>query len=389
MNSQVSLSASRRLKRRYRAEKRFKAYCIGALLLALAFLVLFFSDMIRQGHSAFVQTEIQAEVTYNKDTVKFTQESVDEDIAPLISRAVFRAIPRRVENNPGLMGTTQTVWLVANSDVDQYRKGHNDRLGSQDLATLKRLQANGDVAYGFNDGLFFSGDSKIPSNAGLWSAFVGTFYVMLVVLAISFPIGVATAIYLEEFAPDNRFTQAIEININNLAAVPSILFGLLGLAIFINFFGVPRSSAMAGGLTLSLMTLPVIIISTRAALRAVPQSIRQGAQAVGASRWQAVRDHVLPLSLPGILTGTIIGVAQAMGETAPLLLIGMIAYIPEAPTSMTDAATVLPAQIFTWAGMPERAYVSLTAAAILVLLSMLILLNATAVVLRNRFERRW
>jgi len=206
---------------------------------------------------------------------------------------------------------------------------------------------------------------------------------------VSFPIGVATAIYLEEFAPDNRFTQGIEININNLAAVPSILFGLLGLAIFINFFGVPRSSALAGGLTLSLMTLPVIIISTRAALRAVPQTIRQGAQAVGASRWQTVRDHVLPLSLPGILTGTIIGIAQAMGETAPLLLIGMIAYIPDAPTNVTQAATVLPAQIFTWAGMPDRAYVSLTAAAILVLLSLLIVLNATAVILRNRFERRW
>ena len=389
MSQGISLTPSRQLKKRYRAERRFKAYCVGALLLAMAFLVLFFADMIRQGHSAFVQTQIRAEVTYNEDTVKFTSEAVDESIAPLVSRAFFRAIPRRVENNPDLMGTTQSVWLTANADVDQYRKGYTDRLEPEMLSSLERLTSEGNVGYGFNKGLFFSGDSKIPSNAGLWSAFVGTFYVMLVVLAVSFPIGVATAIYLEEFAPDNRFTQAVEININNLAAVPSILFGLLGLAIFINFFGVPRSSALAGGLTLSLMTLPVIIISTRAALRAVPQNIRQGAQAVGASRWQAIRDHVLPLSLPGILTGTIIGVAQAMGETAPLLLIGMIAYIPDAPTSMTEAATVLPAQIFTWAGMPERAYVSLTAAGILVLLSLLITLNATAVILRNRFERRW
>jgi phosphate transport system permease protein len=389
MSENVTLSASKNLKRRYRAEKRFKAYCIGALLLALVFLLLFFTDMIRQGYSAFVQTEIRTEVTFNQDTVKFTREAVDEDIAPLISRAFLRAIPRRVEQNPELMGATQTYWLVAKSDVDQYRKGHNDHLGAEQLATLKRLEASGNVAYGFNKGLFVHGDSKIPSNAGLWSAFVGTIYVMLIVLTVSFPIGVATAIYLEEFAPDNRFTQGIEININNLAAVPSILFGLLGLAIFINFFGVPRSSALAGGLTLSLMTLPVIIISTRAALRAVPQTIRQGAQAVGASRWQTVRDHVLPLSLPGILTGTIIGIAQAMGETAPLLLIGMIAYIPDAPTNVTQAATVLPAQIFTWAGMPDRAYVSLTAAAILVLLSLLIVLNATAVILRNRFERRW
>ncbi|MES1925104.1 phosphate ABC transporter permease PstA [Salinisphaera sp. T31B1] len=389
MNQGISLAPSRRLKRRYRAERRFKACCLGALLLALAFLLLFFTDMIRQGYSAFVQTEIRVPVTYNADTVKFTREAVDPAIAPMVSRAFFRQIPRQVAAEPALMGTTQPQWVVATTDIDQYRKGHIDSLDTDKQAVLDRLTEAGDVAFGFNKSLFFSGDSKIPSNAGLWSAFVGSIYVMLVVLAVSFPIGVATAIYLEEFAPDNRATQAIEININNLAAVPSILFGLLGLAIFINFFGVPRSSALAGGLTLSLMTLPVIIISTRAALRAVPQNIRQGAQAVGASRWQAVRDHVLPLSLPGILTGTIIGIAQAMGETAPLLLIGMIAYIPDAPTNMTQAATVLPAQIFTWAGMPERAYVSLTAAGILVLLSLLILLNAAAVLLRNRFERRW
>lgn len=389
MTDRISLTPSRHLKKRYRAEKRFKACCIGALVLAMAFLVLFFTDMIRQGYPAFYETQIRAEVTYNEDTLEFAMESVSEDVFPLVSRAFFRGLPRQIENNPELMGTTQTQWLTANADVDQYRKGHTDSLDPEMKASLEQLQADGDVGYGFNKGLFFSGDSKIPSNAGLWSAFVGTFYLMLVVLAISFPIGVATAIYLEEFAPDNRFTQAIEININNLAAVPSILFGLLGLAIFINFFGVPRSSALAGGLTLSLMTLPVIIISTRAALKAVPQNIRQGAQAVGASRWQAVRDHVLPLALPGILTGTIIGIAQAIGETAPLLLIGMIAYIPDAPGNLTDAATVLPAQIFTWAGMPERSYVSLTAAGILVLLSLLIVLNAAAVILRNRFERRW
>ena len=389
MTDRISLTPSRHLKKRYRAEKRFKAYCVGALVLAMAFLVLFFTDMIRQGYSAFYETQIRAEVTYNEDTLEFTMDSVSEEVFPLVSRAFFRSIPRQVENNPELMGTTQTQWLTANADVDQYRKGHSESLDPEMKAALEQLQAEGDVGYGFNKGLFFSGDSKIPSNAGLWSAFVGTFYLMLVVLAISFPIGVATAIYLEEFAPDNRFTQAVEININNLAAVPSILFGLLGLAIFINFFGVPRSSALAGGLTLSLMTLPVIIISTRAALKAVPDNIRQGAQAVGASRWQTVRDHVLPLALPGILTGTIIGIAQAIGETAPLLLIGMIAYIPDAPGSLTDAATVLPAQIFTWAGMPERSYVSLTAAGILVLLSLLIVLNATAVILRNRFERRW
>ncbi|MDN5938902.1 MAG: phosphate ABC transporter permease PstA, partial [Salinisphaera sp.] len=238
-------------------------------------------------------------------------------------------------------------------------------------------------------GLFSNGDSKLPANAGLLAALVGSLYMMVVVLLVSFPIGVMTAVYLEEFARDNLFTQAIEININNLAAVPSILFGLLGLAIFINFFGVPRSSVLAGGLTLSMMTIPVIIISTRAALAAVPQNIRHGALAVGASRWQTVRDHVLPASLPGILTGTIIGVARALGETAPLLIIGMIAFIPEAPTSLTQAATVLPAQIYTWASMPDPAYRALAAAAILVLLVVMIAMNGVAIVLRYRYERRW
>jgi len=377
------------MRRRYRAEKRFKAYCISALGLALLFLVLFFADMISQGHSAFKQTELLVDVVYNEETLDLPQDAVPEDVYPLISRAWFRDMPRKLKNNPALMGTTQQEWVPANADVDQFRKGNRDQIDEDEQAVLKQMEAQGKAEFKFNTTFFTNGDSKIPTNAGLWSAFVGSFYVMLVTLLISFPIGVMTAIYLEEFAPDNRLTQGIEININNLAAVPSILFGLLGLAIFINFFGVPRSSALAGGLTLSLMTLPVIIISTRAALRAVPQNIRHGALAVGASRWQSVRDHVLPASLPGILTGTIIGIAQAMGETAPLLIIGMIAYIPEAPDGITQAATVLPAQIFTWAGMPERAYVERTAAAILVLLGLLIFMNSVAVYLRHKFERRW
>lgn len=385
----IRLTPSPQLKARYRAERRFQAYCIGALLLAIGFLVLFFTDMIRQGYMAFVQTEIRVEASYNQESRDFTLLAVDEAVAPLVSRAWFRSLPRRIENDPGLMGTTRTEWVTAKADVDQFRKGNLGSLPPEMTAAYQRLDAQGHISYAFNTNFFTHGDSKIPENSGLWSAFVGSFYVMLIVLTISFPIGVMTAIYLEEFAPDNRFNQAIEININNLAAVPSILFGLLGLGIFINFFGVPRSSALAGGLTLSLMTLPVIIISTRAALRAVPNNIRHGALAVGASRWQTVRDHVLPVSLPGILTGTIIGIAQAMGETAPLIIVGMIAYIPDAPDSITSAATVLPAQIFTWAGMPERAYVERTAAGILVLLGLLISLNAVAVYLRHRFERRW
>lgn len=389
MSNEASSHNSKRLRRRYAAERRFKAYCIGALLLALAFLVFFFATMIRQGYSAFVQTELLAEVTFTEETVAFGKLAVAEEVYPLISRAFIRRIPRLVAANPELMGTTQKMWVTATAEVDQFYKGFSAQLPAAQKRVFELLQAQGRTAVHFNWGFFTNGDSKIPAAAGLWSAFVGSLYVMLVTLVISFPIGVMTAIYLEEFAPDNWFTRSIEININNLAAVPSILFGLLGLAVFIGFFGVPRSSALAGGLTLSLMTLPVIIISTRAALVAVPQNIRFGALAVGASRWQTVRDHVLPASLPGILTGTIIGVARALGETAPLILIGMIAYIPEAPTSITQATTVLPAQIYTWASMPDPAYTSLTAAAILVLLALLMVLNAAAVLLRHRFERRW
>ena len=384
-----AFAADARLRRRYRAERRFRACCIAALGLAVAFLVVFFADMIATGYSAFVQTEIRVEVSYDEQAVRVPPTAVDESVRPFVSRGFLRTIPAAVRADPELAGTSRTQWVLAKADVDQFRKGQAVGLSTAAAERVRALERQGRLRFGFNHWLFTHGDSKIPEMAGLKSAIIGSLYVLTLTLAFAFPIGVMTAIYLEEFAPDNRFTQAIEININNLAAVPSILFGLLGLAIFINFFGVPRSSAVAGGLTLGLMTLPVVIISARAALRAVPDAIREGALAVGATRWQTVRDHVLPVSLPGILTGTIIGLAQAMGETAPLLLVGMIAYIPDAPTTFTDAATVLPAQIFTWAGMPERAYVERTAAAILVLLAVLIALNAAAVLLRRRFERRW
>ena len=225
--------------------------------------------------------------------------------------------------------------------------------------------------------------------AGLKASIIGTIYVLAMTMIFALPIGVMTAIYLEQFAPDNRLVRTIEVNINNLAAIPSIMFGLLGLAIFIHFFGMPRSSPLVGGLTLALMTLPVIIISARAALRAVPSSILDGALGVGASPWQAIWHHLLPLAMPGILTGSIIGLAQAMGETAPLIIIGMIAYIPDPPASVLDAATVMPAQIYTWAGEPLRAFEERTAAAILVLLVVLLSMNAAAVWLRRRFERKW
>jgi phosphate transport system permease protein len=241
----------------------------------------------------------------------------------------------------------------------------------------------------FNSDFFTKGDSREAESAGIWGAVVGSFYTMIVTLLLSFPLGVAAAVYLEEFAPQNRWTDLIEVNINNLAAVPSIVFGLLGLAVFINFFGLPRSVPLVGGLVLTLMTLPTIIIASRAALKAVPPSIREAALGVGASPLQAITMHVLPLAMPGMLTGTIIGMAQALGESAPLLMIGMVAFIVDIPHGVTDPAAVLPVQIYLWADSPERAFVERTSAAILVLLGFLIVMNALAVLLRKRFERRW
>ncbi|SFU35417.1 phosphate ABC transporter permease PstA [Halomonas korlensis] len=380
---------SAQLKGRHRRSARLKWISMGSLGLAGLFLVLFFADMLNKGLPAFQQAYVQVELDYNEDAQRMGRAAMDREIAPLVSRSFERLIPGMIRDNPDLLGTTEQRWVLANSEVDQYLKGHRNQLNEAEQAAIDELVDSGQVALKFNTTFFTNGDSKMAERAGILSAVVGTILTMLVTLAIAFPIGVMTALYLEEFAPDNRLTQLIEININNLAAIPSILFGLLGLAIFINFFGVPRSSPLVGGMTLALMTLPVIIIATRTALRSVPDSIRHAAFGVGCSRWQVVRDHVLPLAMPGIMTGSIIGLAQAMGETAPLIIVGMVAFIPDVSASFTQAATVLPAQVFTWAGEPERAFVEKTAGGILVLLSILIFLNATAVILRKKFERRW
>ncbi|GAB2729368.1 MULTISPECIES: phosphate ABC transporter permease PstA [Halomonas] len=377
------------LRRRHRKTRRLKALSMGALGLAGLFLVLFFTDMLIKGLPAFKQAQIQVEVDYSEQASQLPLAAVSEAVRPLVSRGYLRLIPSRMRDDPALQGTTRSEWVLADGQVDQYLKGHHSKLSERDKATVNRLQDEGRAELRFNTRFFTSGDSKMPELAGIASAAVGTVLTLMVTLAVAFPIGVMTAIYLEEFAPDNRITQLVEININNLAAIPSILYGLLGLAIFINFFGVPRSSPLVGGLTLALMTLPVIIISTRTALRSVPDSIRHAGFGVGCSRWQVVRDHVLPLAMPGIMTGAIIGLAQAMGETAPLIIIGMVAFIPDIGGSFTEAATVMPAQIFTWAGEPDRAFIEKTSGGILVLLAVLITMNATAVVLRRRFERRW
>jgi phosphate transport system permease protein len=299
--------------------------------------------------------------------------------------------------DPSIVGQTRSVEVPASDDADMLMKGYIERdvpeaerrLSDQQLAWMDTLIERGQVAKRFNTAFFTNGDSRDPELAGIWGAAKGSFYMLLVTLGLSFPIGVAAAVYLEEFAPQNRLTDLIEININNLAAVPSIVFGLLGLAVFLNFFGLPRSAPLVGGLVLTLMTLPTIIISSRAALKSVPPSIREAALGMGASRMQTTFHHVVPLAMPGMLTGTIIGMAQALGESAPLLMIGMIAFIVDVPQGFFDPSTVLPVQIYLWADSPERAFLERTSAGIMVLLGFLILMNLFAIMLRRKFERRW
>lgn len=377
------------LKRRHFKAKLFKYFTMSSLIVSLLFLAIFLGDMISKGASAVQQTYIQVEVNYSEKSQKSYRKAVERKYVNILSRAALREIPMQIKENPSLLGTKKLIWMLADDQVDMYMKGNYYKLKSKDLKTLEKLVESGRVEKRFNTIFFTQGDSKTPEFSGILSAMIGTILTLLVAMAFAFPIGVATAVYLEEFAKQGKWSQFLEVNINNLAAIPSILFGLLGLAIFINLFGMPRSSALVGGLTLALMTLPIIVVSSRAALRSVPASIRQAGYGLGLTKVQVVRDHVLPLAFPGIMTGSIIGLAQAMGETAPLIIVGMIAFIPDSPSSILDAATVMPAQIFTWAGMPERAYIERTAAGILVLLTVLISLNTLAVILRKKFEVKW
>jgi phosphate transport system permease protein len=414
------------LKKRRAKEKRFKMIGLGAIFLGLLFLLMLFVSIISKGYSAFWQSYVEIDVTFDEASidpdgkrdpdalssanygglVKATMREMFPDVTnrrdkrqlyDLVSSGAAYQLRKMVMADPSLIGTTQSIWVPANDDVDMLLKGHIDRTLPEDERRLKdkqltwvdKLLAEGKLEKRFNTTFFSAGDSREPELAGIWGAVMGSLFTLSITLLLSFPLGVATAIYLEEFAPQNRWTDMIEVNINNLAAVPSIVFGLLGLAMFINFFGMPRSVPLVGGLVLTLMTLPTIIIASRAALKSVPPSIREAALGVGASKMQMITHHVLPLALPGMLTGTIIGMAQALGETAPLLMIGMVAFIVDIPGGITDPATVLPVQIFLWADSPERAFVERTSAAIMILLGFLITMNAVAVLLRRRFERRW
>lgn len=375
------------LNARHREAKIFKFISLSALIFSLVFLAVFLTDMVSKGVGALRTTYIQVEITYDKKTIKRYRKSIDKKYRNLASRAWLRDIKKRVKQNPSLMNTTKLTWVLADDQVDMYNKGYDYKIKSKYLDVLKELEKENRVEFRFNKIFFTKGDSKSPEYSGIASAMVGSILTLIITMAVAFPIGVATAVYLEEFASaDSKWSQIIEININNLAAIPSILFGILGLAIFINLFGMPRSSPLVGGLTLALMTLPIIIVSSRASLRSVPDSIRQAGYGLGLTKIQVVKDHVLPIAFPGIMTGSIIGLAQAIGETAPLIIVGMIAFIPDSPSSILEASTVMPAQIFTWAGMPETAYIERTAAGILVLLSVLVSLNATAVYLRKKFE---
>ncbi|MBT8418413.1 MAG: phosphate ABC transporter permease PstA [Silicimonas sp.] len=410
------------LARRNRKQKILQGFGIAAILFALSMLVILVGSLIRTGYPAFTQTHVELEVFVDPDgvnTERLSRGNYDDMLAASLGsyfpdvdmsdRAASREVMRilsdgaelelrdQVVADPSLIGKTITIKLPASDNYDQLNKGlikrdtpeENRRLDDAAIAHFDTLDAANVISTPLNTALITSADSRFPELAGLKGAIVGSFWALLVCFVVSFPLGIGAAIYLEEFAPKNRLSDIIEININNLAAVPSVVFGLLALAVFLNWFGMPRSAPIVGGLTLALMTLPTIIIATRAALKAVPPSIREAALGVGASKQQVVFHHVLPLAMPGILTGTIIGLAQALGETAPLLLIGMNAFITSAPSGPLDSATALPTQIFIWADSPERGFVSRTSAAILVLLTFLITMNAIAIYLRQKFERKW
>jgi phosphate transport system permease protein len=417
---------ARSLRRRYWAERRFRAYGLSAVLLGIVFVLFLFVTIFIKGASTFRQAYVQLEVFYDPAIIdpsgtKKVADISSADYAAIIRAALKARFPEvagrkptrelsrlvsggagfdlrdRVLNTGGLIGQKETLWLLASDDVDQLMKGKITRAAAEEGNTLSAdqlrwidaLTKSDSLSLRFNRTFFTHGDSREPEQAGVWGAVMGSLFTLVLTLLLSFPIGVAAAIYLEEFARKNRWTDLIEVNINNLAAVPSIVFGLLGLAVFIGFFGLPRSAPLVGALVLTLLTLPTIIIASRAALKGVPPSIREAALGMGASQIQMVVHHVLPLAMPGMLTGTIIGMARALGETAPLLMIGMVAFIVDVPKGITDPATVLPVQVFLWSDSPERAFVERTSGAIIVLLAFLILMNATAVILRNRFERRW
>jgi phosphate transport system permease protein len=402
----------RHTRRRYAAERRFQALGFTAVAVSVLFLVFLLYSMAEKGLSGFVHYEaalpidfVRSDLFLDPATLRgqdAEQAVLSSDLEGAISRSAtvaygrgaanmfgdsaIRVLAREILARPDMLTGKATVWLPVSSNIDIAAKDDGDSASEQMVAQLK---AKGVLRSAFNSNFFEASDATDPSAAGVWGALKGSFLTILVTMALAFPIGVLSAIYLEEFAPRNRWTDAIEVSINNLAAVPSIIFGLLGLALFLNVMNLPRSAPLVGGMTLALMTMPVIVIAGRNAIKSVPPSIRDAALGIGASKLQVTFHHVLPLSLPGILTGTIIGLARALGETAPLLMIGMRAFIATPPGGIADPATVLPVQIFLWSDEVDRGFVEKTSAAIIVLLLFMLLMNGLAIYLRNRFEQRW
>lgn len=414
------------LPRRYLSERIFRGFGLLSVVFGVVFLGFLLFTIVGNGYGAFFQTRIRLDIFFDPAVIdpsggrdaetlgsadyqilirqslaemfpEVTERPARRELTALVSSGASFALREAVLATPGLIGQRMTIWLPADDDVDMFVKGRADesavveggRLSEAQVGWIRRLRNDDRLEKQFTLAFLTNGDSREPELAGILGAAKGSFFMILVTLFLSFPLGVAAAIYLEEFAQRNRWVDLLEVNINNLAAVPSIVFGLLGLAVFINVFHLPRSAPLVGGLVLTLMTLPVIIIAGRAAIKSVPPSVREAALAVGASQMQTVFHHVLPLALPGMLTGAIIGMARALGESAPLLMVGMVAFVVEIPHTPLDPATALPVQVYLWADSPERAFVERTSAAIMVLLVFLIIMNAAAVWLRSRFERRW
>ncbi len=431
MNNKIitPLEASDKVKKsiakRRAKDNRLKLYGRVAISLAVCFLLILFYSIFSKGYSGFFQYYVTLDINFDRERIdpkgdlsdnslfdgeasKIVNESLFSIIQPQGRKAKKQAkkivssgkdvrIAKMVKNDPSLFGTTTKVKFALDDDIDSFLRGYikretpesERRISNKVIEYIDKLNEEGRISYEFSDYILSGSASGNPEMAGIKGAFIGSMLTLSVCLLIAFPLGVATAIYLEEVAKKNKITEFIEVNINNLAAVPSVVFGIMGLAIFISIFGMPRSIPLVGGMVLALMTLPTIIISSRAAIRAVPPSVRDAAYGVGASKLQVIFHHVIPLAMPGMLTGTIIGMAQALGETAPLLMIGMVAFIVDVPNSILDPGTVLPVQIFMWADFAERMFIQKTSAAIIVLLGFLISMNALAVYLRKRLERRW
>ena len=431
MNNKIisPLEASSKVKnsiaKRRAKDNRLRLYGRISISLAVCFLLFLFYSIFSKGYSGFFQYYVTLDINFDRERIDpkgdLSENSLfDGDASIIVNESLFSIIQptgrkekkqakkivssgkdiritKMVKNDPSLFGTITKVKFALDDDIDSFLRGYikretlesERRISNKVIEYVDKLNEEGRITYEFSDYILSGSASGNPEMAGIKGAFIGSMLTLSVCLLISFPLGIATAVYLEEIAKKNKITEFIEVNINNLAAVPSVVFGIMGLAIFISIFGMPRSIPLVGGMVLALMTLPTIIISSRAAIRAVPPSVRDAAYGIGASKIQVIFHHVIPLAMPGMLTGTIIGMAQALGETAPLLMIGMVAFIVDIPNSIVDPGTVLPVQIFMWADFAERMFVQKTSAAIIVLLVFLISMNAFAVYLRKKLERRW